>query len=268
MKTKPLLSWKRLLTILLACGMVTPLYADRVPDYEREARMADQVVGDLFEGEPVWLDANNHSFLAIQTLSDEPKGTVIILHGRGYHPDWPEVAGPLRTGLVGEGWSTLSVQMPVLPKGRSYYDYLPLFKFSRGRIDAAIDYLKTQSEQPIILAAHSCGSHMSNDWLNHNGDARIDGYIIMGAGATDYRQPLETPFPFADMQVPILDLYGEREFPQPISLIPERMALIAEGGHPDSMLLELPDADHYFHGAGDEVTEAVANWLNNTDFSR
>lgn len=268
MRSKQVIPWTRILTLGLALAVISPASADRKPDYEREARMADQVVGDLFEGEPVWLDANNHSFLAIETLSDEPRGTVIILHGRGYHPDWPEVAGPLRTGLVGKGWSTLSVQMPVLAKGRSYYDYIPLFKFSRGRIDAAISYLRSQSDQPIILAAHSCGAHMANDWLNHNGDDQIDGYVILGAGATDYRQPLETPFPFADMSVPILDLYGEHEFPQPISLIPERMELMTQGGHPDSLQLELPDADHYFHGAGEAVTEAVANWLNSTDFSR
>ena len=38
---------------------------------------------------------------------------MIILHGRGYHPDWAEVANPLRVGLA-EGWNTLSLKMPVL----------------------------------------------------------------------------------------------------------------------------------------------------------
>ena len=262
---------RRLIKLILACslvGVMLPVSAEREPDYQREARLADQIVDDIFDGEPVWLDANNHSFLGIHTQADEPRGTVVILHGRGYHPDWPDVAGPLRTGLVEEGWSTLSLQMPVLAKGRSYYDYIPLFKFSRGRVDAAIDFLHSQSELPVVLAAHSCGAHMANDWLNHNGDSRINGYIILGAGATDYRQPLETPFPFAEMRVPILDLYGEHEFPQPISLIPDRLDLLARGGHPDSVMVELPDTDHYFHEAGDALTEVVADWLNNTDFGQ
>lgn len=256
-----------LLAVLFILNLYIPAYADNKPDYRREARLTDQIIDDIFDGEPVWLDANNHSFLAIHTLNeDQPSGTVIILHGRGYHPDWPEVSGPLRVGLVENGWSTLSIQMPVLRKGSSYYDYLPLFKFAQGRIDAAIAYIREQSDKPVILAAHSCGAHMANSWLNTNGDGQIDGYIIMGAGATDYGQKLQTPFPYADMQVPILDLYGEFEFPAPISMIPERMALIKEGGNRGSRLIELPDTDHYFHEAGEALTEVVADWLNNTDF--
>ena len=268
MKVMPPLLLLQLLATFSLPGAISPVYADRTPDYQREARLANQIVDDIFDGEPVWLDANNHSFLGIQTFAENSRGTVIILHGRGYHPDWPEVAGPLRTGLVEAGWSTLSLQMPVLAKGSSYFDYIPIFKFSRGRLDAAIDYLQAQSDQPVILAAHSCGAHMANDWLTHNGDESIDGYIIMGAGATDYRQPLETPFPFAEMRVPILDLYGEHEFPQPIDLIPDRLDLLARGGHPDSAMVELPGTDHYFHDAGDALIEVVADWLDNTDFGR
>jgi pimeloyl-ACP methyl ester carboxylesterase len=254
---------------LLYVAATSIVLAENRPDYAREARLADQIIDDIFDGEPVWLNANDHSFLAIHTLNeDQPKGTVVILHGRGYHPDWPEVAGPLRTGLVEAGWSTLSVQMPVLEKGSTYYDYLPLFKYSRGRIESAIAHIRETSNQPVILAAHSCGAHMANDWLYNGDDSRIDGYIIMGAGATDYRQVLRTPYPFANMRVPILDLYGELEYPRPLAMVPERKALLDTGGHPDSRQVVLPGADHYFHEAGDPLTEAVSLWLNATDFFR
>ncbi len=242
--------------------------AESRPDYARETRLAEQIVDDIFDGEPIWLEANNHQFLGIHTLNEEQnKGTVLILHGRGYHPDWPEVAGPLRTGLVDAGWSTLSIQMPVLEKGRLYYDYLPLFKFARGRIESAISYIASASDQPIILAAHSCGAHMANDWLNNSNDSKINGYVIMGAGATDYRQELKTPLPFAQMRVPVLDLYGELEFPRPIAMLPERKALLDAGGNPGSKQIMLLNADHYFHDAGAPLTEVVTEWLNSTDFS-
>jgi len=246
----------------------TLVRADSQPDYEREARLAEQIVDDIFDGEPIWLEANDHRFLGIYTVNEEQsKGTVIILHGRGYHPDWPEVAGPLRTGLIDAGWSTLSLQMPVLEKGRLYYDYLPLFKFARGRIESAIAFLEQSTDQTIILAAHSCGAHMANDWLNNSDDSKIDGYIIMGAGATDYRQTLHTPFPFADMSIPILDLYGEHEFPRPLDMVAERQALLEAGGNPGSRQIVLPGADHYFHEAGDPLTVVVSEWLNTTNFS-
>ncbi len=254
---------------LLAFGVFNTAYADEKPDYDREARLAAQIVDDIFDGEPIWLEANDRQFLGIYTENEEaPMGSVIILHGRGYHPDWPEVAGPLRTGLVEEGWSTLSLQMPVLEKGKKYFDYLPLFKFAHQRIESAITYLRAQSDQPIILIAHSCGAHMANDWLNKVGDASIDGYIILGAGATDYRQEIETDFPFAQMSIPILDLYGANEFPRPMAMLSERMSLIKKGGNSQSFQQRLPGADHYFHQSGAVLTEAVAAWLNGTDFSK
>jgi hypothetical protein len=242
--------------------------AEVLPDYAREARLADQIIDDIFEGEPIWLNANNHDFLAIHTLNeDQLKGTVILMHGRGYHPDWPDVVGPLRTGLPEVGWSTLSLQMPVLEKGYLYYDYLPILKYSHQRIEAAIALVRETSDLPIILAGHSCGAHMANDWLNSNDDSKIDGYIIMGAGATDYRQMLETPFPFAGMRVPIFDLYGELEYPRPLAMVSERKRLLKIGDHPDSDQQMLPNADHYFSGSGDSLTDAVGIWLNRTNFT-
>lgn len=253
---------------IISFAIAISAMGDEKPDYAREQRLADQMIDDIFEGEPIWLEANDHAFLGIHTLNeDDAKGTVIILHGRGYHPDWPEVAGPLRTGLVDAGWSTLSLQMPVLEKGKKYYDYLPLLPYAHKRIEAAIDYVKQQADQTIVLAAHSCGAHMANDWLNQAEDTAIDGYIIMGAGATDYKQALKTPFPFAKMQIPILDLYGEREFPRPLAMLPERKTLLDEGGNTQSKQQVLPSADHYFQDAGAPLTEAVAQWLNSTKFT-
>lgn len=253
---------------LLIPGLLSVAYSDESPDYRREARLAGQIVDDLFDGEAMWLEANGHQFLAIHTLNENaPKGSVVILHGRGYHPDWPEVASPLRTGLVNAGWSTLSVQMPVLKKGKTYFDYLPLFQFAHQRIEASIHFLRAQSEQPVILIAHSCGAHMANDWINHNDDTLIDGYVILGAGATDYGQEIQTDFPFAKMRVPILDLYGANDFPRPMAMLPERKKLMKQGNNSQSMQQQLPDADHYFHESGPRLTQAVADWLNTTDFS-
>lgn len=256
------------LVVCFFVALINPGYADVKPDYERETRLAEQIVDDIFDGEPLWLQANEHNFLSIYTPNDaQPKGSIIILHGRGVHPDWPDVAGPLRTGLVEAGWSTLSIQMPVLERGKTYYDYLPLLKYSHQRIEAAITFIREQSELPVVLIAHSCGAHMANDWLNTVGDDLIDGYVILGAGATDYRQEMQTDFPFASMQVPVFDLYGENEFPRPLAMLPERRALIKKGGNPQSAQQRLTDADHYFTEAGTPLTDAVAGWLNRTNFS-
>ena len=89
----------------------------------------------------------------------------IILHGRGMHPDWSQVTNPLRVELPMHGWSTLAIQLPVLDKQASYYEYEEIFSEAVPRIEAAIGFLREQGSSRIALIAHSCGVHMSMSWV-------------------------------------------------------------------------------------------------------
>lgn len=242
-------------------------HGDEGPNYERESRIVEQIEPDIFDGEAVTLNTGERDFLGIYLESDEPKGSVLVLHGRDVHPEDANVAGPLRIGLAEAGWSTLAIQLPVLRKGMSYYDYVPILDYAHPRIEAAIKFLRNKGETTLVLAAHSCGAHMANSWLNKQGDAKIDGYVAMGLGTTDYRQTLQTPFPLAQMKVPVLDIYGEREFPRPLALRDIRLSMLKQGGNAGSKQMAVAGADHWFHGKGEILTEHVANWLNTTNFS-
>ena len=104
----------RLITLFFLIALLLPLTLF-ASDLEREKRMADEIVDAILDGDPIFLNANNHDFLAIYTQSvvdderERVKGTVIILHGRGFHPDWQDAINPLRVGLTEHGWNTLSV---------------------------------------------------------------------------------------------------------------------------------------------------------------
>ena len=200
--------------------------------------------------------------MGILTKAEQPRGAVIILHGRGTNPDWIDVAHPLRIGLPAKGWTTLAIQMPVLDKDAKYYDYVPLFANADKRIDAAIRFLKQQGVSRIILAGHSCGAHMAMNWLDNNGSKDIDAFIGMGIGATDKDQEIIEAFPFDKMSVPILDIYGEKEYPQVIETAAQRQALIQKGGNSASRQMVLPEANHYFTDKGNELTAVVGSWLN------
>ncbi|MEE9492162.1 MAG: DUF3530 family protein [Gammaproteobacteria bacterium] len=256
-----------LLLNLLACSLANeePMFEERInaaPDYVREERLADEIVDTLLDGKAVWLKTDDRDFLAIDTLPDEPvKGAVIILHGRGFHPDWSDAINPLRVQLPEYGWRTLSLQMPVLQKTAKYYDYLPVFKYSHQRIEAGIQYLREQGIHHVVLLAHSCGAHMALDWLAANGDTMIDAFIGVGMGATDYQQPMLTGFPLDKMQVPVLDVYGADEYPAVLRMAPERKAMLVAAGHPVSRQAVIPQSDHYFSDKGDELVDIVVKWL-------
>lgn len=231
------------------------------PDFAREARLADEIVGAILDGDPEWLDAGGRQFLGIYTASDDARAGIIILHGRGFHPDWADTVAPLRVGLVEHGYSTLALQMPVLGKEAKYYDYLPLFEHARARIEAGIEFLRGKGHDKVVLIAHSCGAHMAMDWIATAGDGGIDAFAGLGMGATDYRQPMHRPFPLSTMRIPVLDLYGAEEYPAVIRMAPERKQSIDAAGHPGSRQVVLPGADHYFRNQGDSLVAAVADWL-------
>ena len=154
-------------------------------DLEREQRLADEIVDAIFDGEPIDLPrSDGNTFLGIYTESesDPVKGAVLILHGRGFHPDWATTVQPLRVGLIEHGWNTLSIQVPVLTKEAKYYDYVPVFPESYPRIETAIEYLKEQGNERIVLIAHSCGAHMAHFWFDDRGDKLIDAYVGLGMG--------------------------------------------------------------------------------------
>lgn len=265
---------KKLISILAVLILaVQPTMADSAsgmgdtkPDLEREKRMAVEVEDAVLDGDVIFLkDGANegHEFMAIdQEPEDETKGAVIILHGRGFHPNWEDGIYPLRTQLPAKGWRTLSLQMPVLVKTAKYYDYVPLFSQAGPRIEAGIKHLKEQGIDNIVLFAHSCGAHMAMEWIREKGDGQITAYIGVGMGATDYKQQMEKPFPLASMNVPVLDIYGDKEYPAVIRMAPERLAGIKKAGNAKSKQVIVSGANHYFADKGDELVAPVVEWLN------
>ena len=249
---------------VLSCAVIPaiPALGDDVPDYSREARINEQIEPYLFDGDAVWLFDGEREFLSVYIEADDSRGAVILLHGRDVHLDEEELIGPLRVGLSEHGWDTLSVQMPVLEKGKTYLDYLPILKYAHPRIEAAIRYLAEQGATRIVLAAHSCGVHMANDWMNSTSDPPIDGYIAMGLGTTDIGQDLQTPFPIGNLAIPVLDIYGTREYPRPLEMVPYRQELLKQNGNPMSMQIPVEGATHFFRGYGQVMVEKLAEWLD------
>lgn len=241
----------------------SPSSAEVLPDYAREDRIAEQIVPEVFDGEVVWLNANDREFYSIYTQAEEDsKGVVLVLHGRDVSPEDTNVAGPLRVALSENGWSSFAIQLPVLEKGHTYNDYLPILKYAHQRIESSIAYLREQGYEKVFIASHSCGAHMTNDWLNSNRDTLIEGYVAMGLGATDINQPLQTPIPIARIKVPVLDVYGENEFPAPLKMLESRQRMLEMNGHAHSRQVMINGANHYFTGYSEPLAEAIIDWLD------
>lgn len=252
-------------------GAAVSAAADRagaVPDLQREQRLRHEIEDAILDGEPVDLrSADGQRFLGIYTQSatGPARGALVILHGRGFHPDWADVVQPLRVGLTESGWDTLAIQLPVLEKEAKYYDYAGIFDAAGPRIEAAVAMARARSGGKVIVIAHSCGAHMANHWLRTRGRlamATIDGFVGIGMGATDFGQPMREPFALDKMSVPILDIYAEHDFDAVHRLAPQRAAALQAGGNPHSAQVVVPDAEHYFVDRGEALVGVIADWLD------
>ena len=107
---------------------------------------------------------------------------------------------------------------------------------------------------------------MAMAWLEATVGSPIDAFIGIGMGATDYRQPMQRPFPFATLKIPVLDIYGSEDYPAVHRLAPVRLETIQVGGNVSSTQLIVDGADHNFTGYSDSMAESISRWLDSLTF--
>ena len=104
----------RLLAGLLTFVLTLWCSSASAQDYVREKHWADEIVPDLVVGDALRLrQANGHEFLGLYVEAKDAKAAVLLVHGRGVQPDFG-VIGELRVALGDMGYTTRSIQMPVL----------------------------------------------------------------------------------------------------------------------------------------------------------
>ncbi len=232
------------------------------PDLAKEQRWRDQIVDSLMDGDAVDLQAGDLTFLGLYTPADDPSGrAAIVVHGIGVHPNWPQVVYPLRTALPRQGWSTLSIQMPVLPNEASDADYAPLMDGVAPRLDAAIAYLREQGDAKVVIIAHSLGATMVDDYLAAHPDA-VDAYVGIGISSTGPQAGRDNAALIRSIRVPMLDLFGQNDLAPVVSGAPAR----AEAGsaNPGYHQAQVPGANHFFDGQDDALVQLVVDWLDAT----
>ena len=80
-------------------------------------------------------------------------------------------------------------------------------------------------------------------------------------GATDYRQPMRQPFPFDRIQVPLLNIYGDADYPAVQRQAAELESLLAQINSRSGQR-RIRDADHYFNGREAELGAVISTWLD------
>lgn len=251
------------ITLALPLGMLLALVSlsASAQDYAREARWKSEVLGNLVVGDAVEVkQPGGRAFLGLYTAGEPAKPAVLIVHGIGVHPDHG-VIGILRGALADMGFSTLSIQMPVLAADAQSEDYHPeLFPEASARIAAGHAWLGTKGHRSVVLASHSLGSWMSQYHLASGGKpsspsgkpARFAGWVSMGRSGT-----LGDP---AKLGVPVLDVYGEKDLPAVLSSAAARREALQR--LPGSRQSVIAGADHFYTGQEPRLAAAIREFIS------
>lgn len=222
-------------------------------DYAREKRWADEITPGIVAGDPLYLPlAGERRFLALFTEAPAPKGAVIVVHGSGLHPDWG-LNGMLRARLADEGYTTLSIQMPVLAAQAKPEEYVRTFPEAAQRITAAVRFLQSKGHGKIALVSHSMGARMSNFYLGANPGAPLFAWVALGISSGVFES-------LGELRFPVLDLYGERDFPQVLANAEKRAEVLKR--FQGSAQIMAPGADHFFNGKEEEMVKNVRTFLD------
>jgi len=231
-------------------------------DLAKEKRWEEQIVPSLLVGEPIKLKAGDVEFLGIyaENTGEKAFGGAIVIHGIGAHPAWPDIIDPVRMALPEHGWSTLSLQMPILANEATGKDYVPLMDEVPGRIQAGVDFLKGKGIKNIVIIAHSLGASMSNYYLANKPDASVHGYIAIGL-SNPLSEKFDTVATLAKIKIPMLDLYGSQDLDGVLGTAAARAAS-ARKANKHYTQVKVEGANHFFNNLQDDLIKRVRGWLS------
>ena len=238
--------------LLIVLGLLTCTALASAQDYERESRLAEQTLATLVVGDPVQIEQKDgHRFLALYTRAARERGAIVIAHGRGWSPDY-DLYGDLRTQLAEAGYSTLSIQMPVLPGTAKLGDYLPIFPDADERLALAIKWLRTNGAPKVAIVSHSLGATMANHYLINTSAPAVDAWVFLSI-----INGLEDMF---RIKIPVLDVFGSVDWDVTRFGADERKAQIARIA--GSRQVMVAGAEHFYEGKRVELTALIVEFLD------
>ncbi len=238
----------RVLFATLLAGLAVAAGAQ---DYEREARWRAEVVPNLVVGDAVDLQgADGRVFLGLYAESAGAKTALVIVHGIGVHPDHGLV-GALRMALADNGFSTLSIQMPVLAADAPPQSYETTFALAAERVAAAANWLNARGYRDLVLVSHSMGSRMANAYFDVAPAAPFRAWVTLGLSGEFSRR-------FAEGRpVPVLDVLGDADLPAVLKHATARKQ-VAEST--SGKQLTIAGADHFYTGRHPGLVAAIAGF--------
>jgi len=240
--------------------------AQDIQAQNREQQVAEKLALIVDADEIVSLKAPGGRFIGIyqRAKTGGSHGVVILAHGMGAHPDWPDVISPLRTRLPEFGWSTFSIQMPILSPDEPVAEYGKTLRVAKGRLNAAVDYLHAWGVEQIILLGYSFGAVQIASYLAIGKNENVKAFVSVSILSQKFIKPKLDVFKLiGGIDLPMLDIYGDEDLPDVRRGSDDRRLAASKNGNRDFKQIELKHAGHHYQGVEDALVEQIQIWLKN-----
>jgi esterase/lipase len=233
-------------------------------DEKREADFAETINKTLAIGKTVWLEASGKKFLGLYTQTEKvaSKGTVIILHDMGGHPNQQQLIYGLRVFLPEHDWATLALQMPLREAGVGVDDYYNLFPEAADRIKAGISYAKNNGAENIVIVGYGLGGLMGVYTQSEQAaDIKALITISLSVPKTDNKAAQTLEF-IKKIKIPMLDIYGALDLSDVTESARDRRLAAKE--NTAYRQIKIDDENHAFLHDEGLLVKRIYSWLGVT----
>ncbi|NKB35944.1 MAG: DUF3530 family protein [Gammaproteobacteria bacterium] len=233
-------------------------------DSSYELRLSRQLAEEQASADAYWLKSGSAQFLALyrQQQGSQVRGAVILLHGMGAHPDWPDVIQPLRESLPELGWATLSLQMPVLSPAEPVADYGRSVDEAARRIESGFQQLKDWNYSNIVIIGYSFGAALAASALSSKDLEDVRAFVAISIQAQPFLNPrLKLLKTLEELDLPVLDIYGSRDMLEVRNAVHDRRLASRKGNNSAYQQMTIEGADHYYTGVDEVLIKRIQGWL-------
>jgi acetyl esterase/lipase len=179
------------------------------PDAGREQAIQDELARRLPGAEIVLLDVDKAKVVGLyrEQTARQARGAVLLLPGMDRSADDPGLVRAFREALPKVGWSTFSLQLPLLPPGSPREAYGGVVEPARKRIQAALAQLAKLQQKNIVVVGIDLGGALA--LLTAPDTKDMKGVVALSLDFVDGLNPAVDPSAsFDKLKVPVFDIYG------------------------------------------------------------
>lgn len=227
-----------------------------------EKKLSEQIASSVRKGEPIWLNLDQHTFLAIflEAQTRKTRGAVLIVPGGSEHADSEGLVRSLRTTFAAHGFDAVSLQMPVRdPALNPDSDYS--WREGAGiRIRSAVEYLKARNIKNIVVIGHGVGAWMALDYWMTDPKPEATALVLVGMSAfNDDPRASSRVEALKNLRIPVLDIFGDRDLRSVVDSAGLRRQWMKQ--NEAFRQLEIHGAEHGLHAGTDWVFKRIYGWV-------